>query len=88
MTRRGLSEKVRARLTTDHERRLTAEMLLRRIQHFTGGVLFGGRAFIDGWFAAHRERFAGRSATERQRGAKSLGRPALRGLYTLRSVSK
>ncbi len=83
--RRGLSEKTRERLTTASERRVRAEVLTRRVQHFTKGVLLGSRIFIDQWFAGHREMVKGRSRTERLRGAQSLGRPALRGLYTFRN---
>jgi hypothetical protein len=87
VVRRGLSEKVRERLTTPNERRLAVEVLTRRVQHFTKGVFLGSRAFIDGWFEKNREVCHGRSRTERKRGAKSLGRPALRGLYAFRDVS-
>ncbi len=83
--RRGISEKVRARLTTPNERRLVAEVLKRRVQHFTRGVILGSRAFVDSWFDTHREIVEGRSRRERKRGSKSLGRPALRGLYALRN---
>lgn len=83
--RRGVSEKVRGRLTTPNERRLSTEVLTRRVRHFSKGVLLGSRAFIDGWFENHRDRFQGRSRTERNHGAKSLGKPALRGLYALRT---
>ena len=86
VVRRGLSKKLTARLTTPNERRLAAEVLTRRVRHFTQGVIFGSRAMIDGWFAVNRHIVHGRSRTERQRGAKSLGRPALRGLYALRDV--
>ena len=85
VVRRGVPEKVRERLTTPNERRLAAEVLTCRVQHFTKGVILGSRAFIDGWFAEHRSIVTGRSRTERQRGSKPLGRPALRGLYTLRN---
>ena len=47
--RRGLSEKARERLTTATERRVRAEVLVRRIAHFTRGVMFGSREFVDGW---------------------------------------
>ena len=86
VVRRGLSEKVRAKLTTANERRLAAEVLRRRVRHFTRGVILGSRALIDGWFEAHREVVKGRSRTERKRGSKSLGEAALRGLYALRDV--
>jgi hypothetical protein len=85
VVRRGVSEKTRERLTTPNERRLAAEVLTCRVQHFTKGVILGSRAFIDGWFAEHRSIVTGRSRTERQRGSKPLGRPALRGLYSLRN---
>ena len=86
VVRRGLSEKVRAKLTTANERRLAAEVLQRRVRHFTRGVILGSRALIDGWFEAHREVVKGRSRTERKRGSRSLGEAALRGLYALRDV--
>jgi hypothetical protein len=82
--RRGVSEKTRERLTTPNERRLAAEVLTCRVQHFTKGVILGSRAFIDEWFAQHRTIVTGRSRTERRRGSKPLGRPALRGRYALR----
>ena len=86
MVRRGLSERVREKLTTPNERRLAAEVLTRRVRHLTRGVIIGSRAMIDGWFARNRQVVQGRSRTERQRGAKSMGKPALRGLYALRDV--
>ena len=84
--RRGLSEKVREKLISPNERRLAAEVLTRRVRHFTQGVIFGSRSWIDLWFEANRQVVQGRSRTERKRGAKSLGQPALRGLYALRHV--
>jgi REP element-mobilizing transposase RayT len=85
--RRGVSEKIRERLTTPNERRLQAEVLTRRVGHFTKGVLLGSRNFIDNWFSCHRDHVKGRSRTERQHGAQSMGEPALRGLYAFRSPS-
>jgi hypothetical protein len=41
---------------------------------------------IEQWFAANRQIVQGRSRSERKRGAKSLGQPSLRGLYTFRDV--
>ena len=86
MARRGLSERVSEKLTTPNERRLAAEVLTRRVRHFTRGVIIGSRGMIDKWFAANRQVVQGRSRQERQSGAKSMGRPALRGLYSLRDV--
>ncbi len=85
VVRRGVSEKTRERLTTPNERRLAVEVLTRRVQHFTKGVILGSRSFIDEWFAQHRTVVSGRSRTERKRGSKPLGRPALRGLYSFRN---
>ena len=84
VVRRGVSEKVRERLTTPNERRPAIEILTRKVPHFSKGVVLGSRAVIDRWFAANRQLVQGRSRTERQRGAKSAGRPALRGLYAFR----
>lgn len=86
LVRRGLSEKVREKMLNPNERRLAGEVLLRRVEHFTRGVLIGSRAMIDGWFEANRQVVLGRSRTERKRGSKPLGKPALRGLYAFRDV--
>jgi len=84
VVRRGLNEKVRAKLTTPNERRLASEVLMRRVAHFTRGVMLGSRAMIDEWFEANRQVVQGRSRLERKRGSQPLGKPALRGLYTFR----
>ena len=84
--RRGLSEKARSRLTTPNERQLAAEVLTCRVRHFTQGVILGSRSMIDQWFEAHREIVHGRSRAGRKRGSKSLGQPALRGLYSFREL--
>ena len=85
LVRRGLSEKVRERLTTATERRVRAEVMMRRVAHFSRGVLFGSRTFVDGWFEANRDYVKGRSQTGRKRGSRSLGKAALQGLYSLRA---
>jgi hypothetical protein len=54
VVRRGLSEKVRERLSAPNERRLAAEALTRRVRHFTRGIIIGSRSFPDGWFEANR----------------------------------
>lgn len=48
-------------------------------------ALYPGRhlqksAFVDGWFERNRQAVKGRRGTERPRGEKSLGQPALHGL--------
>ena len=85
MVRRGLSEKRREQLTTATERRVRAEVLIRRVAHFTRGIMIGSREFVDGWFEANRSIVKGRSQQERKRGSRSLGQPAMRGLYAFRS---
>ena len=82
--RRGVSEKVRERLTTPIERRLAAEVLGRRVSHFTRGVLLGSRTFVNQWFERNRDVCAGRSRSERKHGHRSLHKAALRGLYAFR----
>ena len=86
VVRRGVSEKARERLTTPNERRLAAEILTRRVRHFTRGMMIGSRAFIDGWFESNRDIVKGSSRTKRKRGSKPLGKPALRGLYAFRDL--
>jgi REP element-mobilizing transposase RayT len=86
VVRRGLSEKVRSRLTTPNERQLRMEVLTRRVAHFTRGVMLGSRAFVDGWFEGNRDICRGLSRTERKRGSRSLGQVPLRGLYALRDA--
>ena len=73
-------------LTTPNVRQLAAEVLTCRVRHFTQGVILGSRSMIDLWFEGHRNVVTGRSRTERKRGSKSLGRPELRGLYSLRDL--
>ena len=86
VVRRGVSEKAKERLTTPNERRVAAEILTRRVRHFTRGMMIGSRAFIDGWFESNRDIVKGRSRTKRKRGSKPLGKPALRGLYAFRDL--
>ena len=86
VVRRGVSEKVRERLTTPNERRLATEVLTRRVQHFTKGVLLGSRTFVDQWFERNRTVVNVSSRTKRRKGARSLGRPALRGLFAFRDA--
>lgn len=70
--RRGVSEKVLTRLSSEHGVR--REQILRRVQHFTRGVIIGSRSFIEDWFSRHRGWFGGRSAEKRRTGARSIGK--------------
>ena len=83
LTRRGVSEKVQARLA--RESGIKRELLTRRVRHFTRGVIFGSREFIDEWFERNRAWFGGRSRESRQTGARPIGRDWL-GLYNLRQL--
>ena len=95
LVRQGLSERVRARLEKQGSpgRRATAavrhEQLLRRVRHFTDGVVLGSREFINSWFAAHRSWFGGASAKDRKDGARPMGSDWKgSGLFTLRKLGE
>jgi putative transposase len=82
--RRGVSKKVRARLASEHG--LKREQVLKRVKHFTHGVIIGSRAFIDDWFQRNRAWFGGSSAEKRTTGARKISkdRPRLHNLRQLR----
>jgi putative transposase len=82
--RRGISERARKRL--ERENGVRAEILLRRVKHFSHGVVFGGRLFLEKWFEEHRGWLRGRSSTDRKTGARSTGHEELRGMFTLRKL--
>ncbi len=84
--RRGISEKVQARLTREGGVRI--EVLRRRVRHLSAGVILGSRQFIDDWFRAHRDWFGGKSSERRRTGARSTGQRELRGLYTVRALKE
>jgi hypothetical protein len=83
VVRKGLSERTRARL--EGEAGIRRELLLRRVRHFTDGVILGSRGFIDGWFERNRSWFGGRSREERKTGARRIGKE-WRELYNLRQL--
>jgi hypothetical protein len=83
VVRKGLSEKTRARL--EGEGGIRTELLLRRVRHFTDGVILGSRGFIEGWFERNRNWFGGRSREERKTGARPIGKE-WRELYNLRQL--
>ena len=76
--RRGISEKVPARLS--REDGVQIDVLRRRVRHLSAGVILGSRKFIDDWFRTHRGGFGGKSSERRQTGARSAGQRELRGL--------
>jgi len=82
--RRGISEKVQARLSREGGVRI--EVLRRRVRHLSAGVILGSRQFIEEWFTSHRGWFGGNSSKRRQTGARSTGQRELRGLYTVRAL--
>ena len=62
-------------------------MLLRRVQHFTRGVLFGSREFVNRWFDGNRDYVKGRSQTTRKTGARPIGKASdWGGLSSFRKV--
>ena len=84
LVRRGVSAKVLARLESEHG--IRREMLLRRVQHLTRGVIFGSREFINGWFERNRSWFKGSSAERRKTGARPVNKE-WKGIYSLRRLS-
>ncbi len=83
LIRRGVSAKVQARL--EKETGVRREQLLQRMRHFTRGVIFGSREFINEWFSRNRNVVAGASREQRQTGARPLGR-SWKGLYSFRQL--
>jgi hypothetical protein len=81
--RRGVSARVQARL--ESESGVKREQLLKRVRHFTDGVILGSREFINGWFERNRSWFGGRSRTDRRTGARSIGKD-WKQLYNLRQL--
>ncbi len=81
--RRGVSEKVQERI--EREYGVRREQLLKRVRHFTDGVILGSREFINGWFEQNRAWFGGKSQTERKSGARKIGKDWQR-LYNLRQL--
>ena len=81
--RRGVSAKVQERLT--RESGVRRGQLLKRVRHFTDGVVLGSREFINGWFEQHRAWFGGKSAETRKSGARTIGK-GWKQLYSLRQL--
>ena len=81
--RRGVSAKVQSRLEKEHG--LRREQVMKRVQHFTRGVIIGSRAFIDDWFERNRAWFGGKSGETRQTGARKISKD-WKGLYNLRQL--
>ena len=81
--RRGVSAKVQSRLEQDHG--LRREQVMKRVEHFTRGVIIGSRTFIDEWFSRNRPWFGGKSAAERKSGARSIGKGWTK-IYNLRHL--
>ena len=83
VVRRGVSEKVQERLA--QESGVRREQLLKRVRHFTDGVVLGSREFINGWFEQIRAWFGGKSQAERKCGARKISRD-WKQLYNLRQL--
>ena len=85
--RRGVSAKVQSRLEQEHG--LRREQVMKRVEHFTRGVIIGSRTFIDEWFSRNRAWFGGKSQERRRTGARKIAKdwPQLYNLRQLREVS-
>jgi len=83
VVRRGVSEKVQERLA--QESGVKREQLMKRVRHFTDGVVLGSREFINGWFEQNRAWFGGKSSEGRKSGARKLGKGWDK-LYNLRQL--
>ncbi len=81
--RRGVSAKAQSRLEREHG--LRREQVMKRVQHFTRGVVIGSRTFIDEWFSRNRGWFDGRSRSSRKTGARKI-RSDWKHLYNLRHL--
>lgn len=81
--RRGVSAKVQARL--ESESGVRREQVMKRVRHFTDGVILGSREFIDTWFQENRGWFGGSSRAGRKTGARRIGRE-WKEIYTLRQL--
>ena len=85
VVRRGVSEKVQARLA--QESGVKREHLLKRVRHFTDGVVLGSREFINGWFERNRNWFGGQSRELRKTGARRINKD-WNELYNLRQLKE
>ena len=83
VVRRGVSEKVQERLA--QESGVKREQLMKRVRHFTDGVVLGSREFINGWFEQNRAWFGGKSSEARKSGARKIGKDWDK-LYNLRQL--
>ena len=72
VVKRGVSEKVQARLAKENG--VTREQLLRRVKHFTRGVVIGSKGFVDDWLERNRSWLGGASAKNRKTGARRIDR--------------
>ena len=85
VVRRGVSLKVQERLA--QESGVRREQLLKRVRHFTDGVVLGSREFINGWFEQNRSWFGGKSSEARKSGARRIGKD-WKELYNLRQLGE
>ncbi|HWB05743.1 MAG TPA: hypothetical protein VG796_22170 [Verrucomicrobiales bacterium] len=82
---RCVSERTQKALAKESGLSIRRELLLKRVKHFTRGVIIGSLEFIDTWFERHRPWFGGRSRTHRETGARPISKE-WRGLYNLRQL--
>ena len=82
---RGVTAKLQLRL--GRESGVRSEQLMKRVRHFTDGVILGSREFINGWFERNRSWFGGKSRLERKTGARSIGK-GWKEIYNLRQLKQ
>ena len=81
--RSGVSARVQLRL--EREGGVRREQLMKRVRHFTDGVILGSREFINGWFEQNRAWFGGKSQEQRKTGARRISK-VWNHLYNLREL--
>ena len=86
VVRRGLPQEVQERLAK--EGGVRREAVMRRVKHFSRGVILGSRKFIDEWFERNRQVCRGQSRESQKTGAQSMSIKALRGLYSFRQLGQ
>ncbi|MDB6154456.1 MAG: hypothetical protein JWL90_2909, partial [Chthoniobacteraceae bacterium] len=80
--RKGFSEEEVQAILQSGGRIPLSEAIRRRVRYFCDGQVFGSRAFVNQFFAAHRERF-GRKRTS---GARPLRGIDAGDLWTIRDL--
>jgi putative transposase len=81
--RKGLSEALVRRFERETDGDVAAEVLMRKVRHFTAGAVVGSRAFVERWFEGNRERCGPKRKTGARPMKKTTG---LGGWWSLRDL--